>query len=65
MELTPWDKEDSKEMIMTAKRVVEMIIGGSFAGIVISPSSFTPYILLVLLVPILIAFIIVYLSRRV
>lgn len=64
MKLTPWDKEDSQEMIMAAKRVIEMIIGGSFAGIIISPLSFSPCIILVLLVPILIAFIIVYLIRR-
>lgn len=64
MKLSPWNKEDSKEMVWTAKRVVEMIIGGSFAGLVVSPLSISPEIIFGLLLAVCSSFLLVYFSRR-
>lgn len=37
MGLTPWNRRDTKDFVITTKRILDMIIAGSFAGLIVNP----------------------------
>lgn len=64
MNLTPWNKNDFKELLRTLRRVVEMVIGGAFAGLAINPLNLTLDVFFGLLLAVLSSVILVYLTGR-
>lgn len=64
MKLTPWDKRDSREALKTIKVILDMVIAGSFAGLVVNPLSLSLTVFSGLLVATMVSFSLPYFLRR-
>lgn len=64
MELTPWNRRDTRDFVITTKRILDMIIAGSFAGLFIDPSNISIGVFFGLLFVMFCSCVVGYIYRR-